>query len=755
MKLLTSCAVLLAAALLAACSGSDKAATPAPANRLLASTTTLAGPTIFPSTRGQYTIAKAGNGFLVTDNMGREAPVTVPDGARLRFADMSVALDIDGLAGKAYRIYKASFNREPDPVGYGFWLGALDGGTPLGEVAAGFVDSAEFRLLYGSNPTNAEVLDKIYRNVLGRAGDASGTAYWLGVLDKKEDTLAGVLRGFSESDENKAGVQELIQNGIPFMEFGFAYPVAAAPALESVKVVAPTVRASSIVASTMAALPVPSTVATPSANSNLKLWIYDPRNTTIALASPGMFIQKDGGSFTLVSANADGSLNMTLAQGTYNFDILEPNGTSSLFYRNRYTAQVSAAGKVTMSGYEANANGVFTVTVMTTEVKKKRDALAAFASVNVADFKQTSSCQLLDQVNPVRTISTHNLSAGFPKNNTRLASYGHLKALIVPVDFPDVNGVDAPGTFFTPLANDLRDFYMKQSYGRLAFDFEILPQWVRLPFTVDQFGFNASQGGDPTGYVNAILALTDTKIDFTQYDVVYFLIPQQMPKERLGFGPAFSSPLYTRNGFIGNSAMGGTDMYSTQSNTLANAQWKWMAHETGHLLGLYDEDNNHQSASLGNWGIMANNWSTDVIEHNGWDRYLQGWLTNMQVACMAKDKLTAEGSTVKLNPLVRQNSLTKLAMVPLSTSKILVVESRKSEGYDKIAAANEGVLVYTVDMTLGSLKAGYVTRRRTGSVDATFRDAALRTGESVTVDGVVVTVMQQSSSGDTIRIGTR
>jgi M6 family metalloprotease-like protein len=755
MKHLTSCTVLLMAALLAACSGGDRAAPPAPANRLLASTTAVAGPTVFPSTRGQYTITKAASGFLVTDNMGREAPVTVPDGARLRFADMSVALDIDGLAGKAYRIYKASFNREPDPAGYGFWLGALDGGTPLAEVAAGFVDSDEFRLLYGSNPTNAQVLDKIYRNVLGRAGDAGGTTYWLGVLDKKEDTLAGVLRGFSESDENKAGVQELIQNGIQFMEFGIKYPATAAPALESVKVAAPVVSASSIVASTTPALPIPSTVATPASTTNFHIWIYDPRNTSIKLASPGIFIQKDGGAFTLVATNADGSLNMTLTQGSYNFDVLEPSGTSSLFYRNRYAAQVSAAGKVTITGYEANANGVFTVTVMASDVKAKRDALAAFASVNVADFKQTSSCQLLDQVNPVRTISTANLAAGFPKNNTRLPSFGRIKALIVPVDFPDVNGVDAPGPFFTPLANDVRDFYMKQSYGRVAFDFEILPQWVRLPFTVDLFGFDAAQGGDPTGYVNAILALTDTKVDFTQYDVVYFLIPQQMPKERLGFGPAFSFPLYTRNGFIGNSSMGGTDMYYQESKGTIGGKWKWMAHETGHLFGLYDEDNNHQSASLGTWGIMAMNWTNEAIEHNGWDRYQQGWLTNMQVACMAKDKLTAEGSTVKLNPLVRQNSLTKLAMVPLSTSKILVMESRKSEGYDKISAANEGVLVYTVDMTLGSLKAGYVTRRRPGSVDASFRDAALRSGESVTVDGVVVTVVQQSSSGDTIRIGTR
>ena len=35
--------------------------------------------------------------------------------------------------------------------------------------------------------------------------------------------------------------------------------------------------------------------------------------------------------------------------------------------------------------------------------------------------------------------------------------------------------------------------------------------------------------------------------------------------ERLGFGPAFSSPLATATGYLGNSAMGGTDMYLNET----------------------------------------------------------------------------------------------------------------------------------------------------------------------------------------------
>ena len=83
------------------------------------------------------------------------------------------------------------------------------------------------------------------------------------------------------------------------------------------------------------------------------------------------------------------------------------------------------------------------------------------------------------------------------------------------------------------------------------------------------------------------------------------------------------------------------------------------------------------------------------------------------------------------------------------------MESRKSEGFDVIAAGREGVLVYTVDMKIGQLKGGYQTQRRPGSTDRVFEDAALRTGDSITVDSVVVTVVELSSSGDTIRVGVK
>jgi hypothetical protein len=34
--------------------------------------------------------------------------------------------------------------------------------------------------MYGANPSNADFLDKLYHNVLHRAGDTAGFDWWLG-----------------------------------------------------------------------------------------------------------------------------------------------------------------------------------------------------------------------------------------------------------------------------------------------------------------------------------------------------------------------------------------------------------------------------------------------------------------------------------------------------------------------------------------------------------------------------------------------
>lgn len=154
--------------------------------------------------------------FKVQDLQGLSGTDTLQGIERLQLDGTTVAFDGNGVGGQVYRLYQAAFDRAPDQVGMGFWIHHADRGQDLVSIAEAFVTSAEFKTLYGAAPTNAEVIDRLYYNVLHRAPDAEGRAFWLDVLDRKLAPLSSVLVGFSESKENVANLAEVIGKGFDY-----------------------------------------------------------------------------------------------------------------------------------------------------------------------------------------------------------------------------------------------------------------------------------------------------------------------------------------------------------------------------------------------------------------------------------------------------------------------------------------------------------------------------------------------------------
>ena len=93
----------------------------------------------------------------------------------------------------------------------------MDSGYTLAGVTSGFIASAEFKTLYGSNPTNELFVSKLYDNVLHRTPDIGGYNYWVGLLNTNKIDNISTLINFSESPENQAGVIGVIQNGIDLL----------------------------------------------------------------------------------------------------------------------------------------------------------------------------------------------------------------------------------------------------------------------------------------------------------------------------------------------------------------------------------------------------------------------------------------------------------------------------------------------------------------------------------------------------------
>jgi len=137
---------------------------------------------------------------------------------RFEVGNQLVALDIQGNAGKAYRLFDI-FDREPDQQGLSFFVEALDEGASLTSVARTFLLSQEFTMSFGAlnSLSNEAFVDVLFENVLERQADAAGDAFFVNQLNQGASREA-VFVAFTESAENQAQVAPMIKAGILLTE---------------------------------------------------------------------------------------------------------------------------------------------------------------------------------------------------------------------------------------------------------------------------------------------------------------------------------------------------------------------------------------------------------------------------------------------------------------------------------------------------------------------------------------------------------
>lgn len=101
-------------------------------------------------------------------------------------------------------LFEAAFGRRADFAGVEFWTDQVIGGTPIDEVAAQFLASAEFAERFGDPAalSDADLVRALFENVLDRPADAAGLQFWLDLLASPEVDEADLLVAFSLSPEN-------------------------------------------------------------------------------------------------------------------------------------------------------------------------------------------------------------------------------------------------------------------------------------------------------------------------------------------------------------------------------------------------------------------------------------------------------------------------------------------------------------------------------------------------------------------------
>lgn len=98
------------------------------------------------------------------------------------------------------RLYWAYFGRIPDYGGLSYWSAKHRTGTHLETISQGLATSHEFLAKYGTL-SNHDFVTRIYADVLVRAADPNGVAYWTNQLDTGARNRGTVMTGFSESAE--------------------------------------------------------------------------------------------------------------------------------------------------------------------------------------------------------------------------------------------------------------------------------------------------------------------------------------------------------------------------------------------------------------------------------------------------------------------------------------------------------------------------------------------------------------------------
>ena len=105
----------------------------------------------------------------------------------------------DAAAASVARLYYAVLDRAPDAAGLSYWTSIIGTGASLDSVAQAFLGAPEVQARTGGL-TNAQYVDWLYQNALGRHAESAGLSYWTDQLDHG-GARAGVTTAIGESVE--------------------------------------------------------------------------------------------------------------------------------------------------------------------------------------------------------------------------------------------------------------------------------------------------------------------------------------------------------------------------------------------------------------------------------------------------------------------------------------------------------------------------------------------------------------------------
>ncbi|TLS44766.1 M6 family metalloprotease domain-containing protein [Streptomyces montanus] len=375
-------------------------------------------------------------------------------------------------------------------------------------------------------------------------------------------------------------------------------------------------------------------------------------------------------------------------------------------------------------------------------------------------------------------------NASYPRPARRL------DAVMVFLSFPDSEPLTRPTDLTGDYFPATSQFFEQASYGKFTLRPHPVREWIQMPRASTAYAIQRDwNSARRSAYLRDALAVSNGRVDFSRYDVVYFVADPDAPGVDSDATKVVNldAPLRADGKDIRRVV---TVFEKHPPDRLV------LAHETGHVFDLPDlyhrptDGKGDWDTHVGDWDLMGSQFglAPDLF---GWHKWKLGWLAPRQVACV-EGAGDAGGARLTLEPLgagpataasmgataattaasesageageVREarevgfglGSGTKLAVVRTGRNSAIAFEARGPVGNDE-AVCTQGVLVYRVrgETASGGGPIQVIDAHPTSeacwdkSVYPPLADAPVGLGESFTVPGedVRIEVEDRTPSG--------
>jgi len=264
---------------------------------------------------------------------------------------------------------------------------------------------------------------------------------------------------------------------------------------------------------------------------------------------------------------------------------------------------------------------------------------------------------------------------------------------------------------------------------------------------------------------NKIISIADSSIDFGSVDMIYFLPPKNVPNSVLG---NFILPglIQTQEKIFYDGIYMGSKWDDFSSEYWNSRNPFGLIHEiithVSNTLSDYTGDQFHDNKlghyGVGNWGNNAGG----IMDFLGFDKWQAKLIADSQVYCINSNK----ENIIWLRPLTHNTFDKKLAIIKLSETNAITIQSMRSSGYNyKLPKKSNGVLVSTVDTDAAYDNSvhddGQVVlcpKRNNsynihgGCKEKNLFDATLQVNESIIYQGYEIIVIESGEFGDVVKI---